>query len=723
MRDLSSLKFHPTSESLVEVLCDRTQNRNPLFFRVQVAYYFAKIASMMRTVIDTKDRGIIPVNVYAINLATSGQGKGQSTNIIEESVINQFKEVFLQETFPIVAKRNLAKLATERALRKNTVNPSAMVTPDDELLACESEFKQLGALAFSFDSATTAAVKQMRLKLLMADAGSMNMEIDEIGSNLLGQIDVLNTFLELYDVGKVKQKLTKNTNESVRSEEIDGKTPTNMLLYGTPSKLLNGAKVEEEFYSMLETGYARRSIFGFAKSAVRDLTLTPDQIYDMLTDTTKDQFVSDLSDELALLADPIHFNTKLRISKDVTLQLIEYRTHCEKLASTYPDHDEIRKSEMAHRYFKSLKIAGTYAFIDGSPEVTEDHLYYAIALVEESGKAFEQLLSREQPYVKLAKYIAAANRELTGVDLVENLPFYKGTESAKRELMTLAIAYGYKNNIIIKKFFNDGIEFLKGESLKETNLDEMVISYGTELATGYLNERVPFDKMHNLIQQPNYHWVNHHLLGGHRLEVNCIPEFNMVVFDIDNGTSMDTAKMLLKDYKALYYTTKSHEPHKHRFRIIMPISYHLKLDSDDYKEFMNNLYEWLPIKGDDSTNQRSRKWRTNKGMYEYVDGSILDPLPFIPKTAKNEARRKVIDSQQSMDNLERWFVNNTGMGNRSNQLIKFALLLVDSGMDFDVVTTKVINLNSKLADKMDEAEIHQTILASAYKAIAKRESK
>ncbi len=46
------------------------------------------------------------------------------------------------------------------------------------------------------------------------------MEIDEIGSNLLGQMDVLTTFLELYDVGKVKQKLIKNTVRQRKSKML-----------------------------------------------------------------------------------------------------------------------------------------------------------------------------------------------------------------------------------------------------------------------------------------------------------------------------------------------------------------------------------------------------------------------------------------------------------------------------------------------------------------------
>ena len=74
MRDIDSLTYHPTTEKIVEILCKKTQNDNPEFFRLLLIYYLAKISASMRVKIATKDRGEIPVNLYAINLATSGHG-------------------------------------------------------------------------------------------------------------------------------------------------------------------------------------------------------------------------------------------------------------------------------------------------------------------------------------------------------------------------------------------------------------------------------------------------------------------------------------------------------------------------------------------------------------------------------------------------------------------------------------------------------------------------
>ena len=144
------------------------------------------------------------------------------------------------------------------------------------------------------------------------------------------------------------------------------------------------------------------------------------------------------------------------------------------------------------------------------------------------------------------------------------------------------------------------------------------------------------------------------------------------------------------------------------------------MDAKDYKEFMANIYEWLPFEVDTATNQRARKWMSHNGHYEYNEGEVLDALPFIPKTSKNEERKGLMNSQQSMDNLERWVINNIGDGNRNNLLLRYAMILLDGGFDFEAIRTKVMSLNEKIADKLEEAEIMATILTTVMKAIAKR---
>jgi len=262
MRDFDSLTDHPVLEEMVNIICKKTQNQNRNFFRVEVAYFLAKMASTMRAQIKTKDRGDIPVNIYALGLATSGFGKGHSVSIIEDYFMDGFKTRFIEATLNEISDKNLLKLSTNRSIYKNT-DQSA------ELQGLEKEYAQAGPYPYTFDSGTVPAVKQLRQKLLLADAGAINLQIDEVGSNLLANTEILNTFLELFDKGKTKAKLTKNTTDNSRGQDIDGPTPANMLLFGTPSKLLDGGNTEDMFFEFLQTGYSRRFLLrGACMSAV-----------------------------------------------------------------------------------------------------------------------------------------------------------------------------------------------------------------------------------------------------------------------------------------------------------------------------------------------------------------------------------------------------------------------------------------------------------------------
>lgn len=712
MKPVEEMEYHSTSEQLVDILRNHTQRDDSLFFRLLVGYYFSLAASQMRCSISSPDRGEIPINMFALNLAPSGYGKTMGTNLMEEQVLHLFREKFLEYTFPTLADTNLPKLALKRASKLGT-------DPDEELIKVQKEFANSGSVAFSFDSGTSPAVKQMRHMLLMANAGSMNLIMDEVGANLTANLEVFDTFIELYDKGLVKQKLIKNTKESVRSEEIIGKTPTNLLMFGVPNRLLDGAKTEQTLITLLDQGYARRCFFGYVKNATRKQGRTAEQMYLDRTSSNSEDFLIMLAIRLAKLAEVSNANKSLTISKDTCILLNEYQLYCEALAEKLPEHQEIQKREMSERNFKVLKLAGAYAFIDDSPCITDDHVYNAIKVAEDSGHAFTQLLSRDKAWVKLAKYIAAVGSDVTQADLAEELPFYKGSASTKSDLINLAIAYGYKNNIIIKKTFSDGIEFFRGETLEKTDLGKLIVAYSSDMTTDYANEYAPFDKLHKLIQLPDMHWVSHHLSDGYRNEDNAIAGFNLVVIDVDGDVNLSTVQLLLKNFTYLIYTTKRHTDLENRFRIILPMNYKLCLDAKDFKEFMNNIYQWLPFDVDTGTNQRARKWLTHNGQYFYNEGELLDVLPFIPKTSKNEERKALLNSQHALDNLERWIINNIGDGNRNNMLLRYAMILIDAGFSFDSIRSKVSELNSKIPDKLEELELINTIFVTVSKALSK----
>lgn len=713
MKNFNQMKYYPLAEELVEILQAKTQNTNPLFFRVIVAYYLSVIAGQMRASIKGWiGKEPIPVNSYVIALQPSGAGKGHSTTMMSQEVLKGFRETFIEHTFPITAECNIQQLAIKRANKTGK-------DIDEEQTKLEKVFNDLGALMFEFDSATVPAIKQMRQKLLIANAGACNLTIDEAGANLSGSIDAMIAYLELYDKGLIRDKLVKSSSENTRFERIEGHTPTNLLMFGTPSKLLDGGKTEEQFYELLEMGYARRCLFGFTNQVHKAKVNSVDELMKTLFNTDHDDSLESIAEHITLLADPDKLNTKLTLSTDSTKLLLTYKLHCENLSAELSEFEAIRKTEIEHRYFKTMKLAGAYAFVDGKDIITPEYVEYAIRLVEDSGEAFNKLLTPQRPYIKLANYLASVRHDVTLADLDEDLPSFRGSKAQKDEMIQMAIAWGYKNNIVIKKSYTDSIMFLNADTIDETNLNEMILSFSKEITENYKNQIVPFDKIDKLLTKDNYHWLSHHLIDGYRKEDNCQAGFNLLVLDIDGTCSLNTAQLLLKGYKAIFQTTKSHKDDDPHFRIILPINYTLKLDAKDYKEMYNAVIAQLPFDVDTQCNQRSRKWETNKNAtIIHQDGELFDILPFIPKTTKNEERQSQLRDQEHLDNLERWVINNTGDGNRNNMLLRYAMILVDSGYKFDTVKDKVIGLNNKLVDKLDELELHSTIFHSVAKKLA-----
>lgn len=726
LRMVENTPHHPAMNELVDILCHRTNNVHRDFFQAEVAYFLSLIPSTMRTTVNSPERGKIPVNVYSIALAQSGFGKGHSVNLLED-VIADFRDSFQQQLFAHIAEKNLFDLAVSIAASKGGDEAK-------ELEILTNDFRRQGQAPFLFDSGTGPAVKQLRYKYLLGGAGSINFQMDEIGHNLVAQAEITNMFLELYDLGRIKNKLVKNTEENLRGLDIQGSTPANMLMFGTTSKLFDGSRTEEEFYSLLEAGYARRCFFGIGKFETTPASVNPEDVYNSLVNKNRSQALTMWRKRLHAFADMKHYNKMLDVPKPVGVELVSYRLFCEATANDLPDHDVIRKAELSHRYFKALKLAGVYAFLDGRMDISMDNLRQAIKVAEESGLSFQDILKRERNFVRLAKYVANTPGKLTHADLVEDLPFYPGSATPRKEIMDLAVAWGVGNNVIIKREVVSGVEFFEGSMLQETDLNKLQFSVSDHFANDYEPMAKAFDKLPKLLTAPDMHWCNHYFNNEHRNEENALSGFNLLVVDVDGherdkagnvtrrGIKLEAVHELLKDYTFITSTTKRHTEDEHRFRLIMPTNYELILDKEEYREFMNSFLSWLPFNSDESANQRSKKWMTFDQSQVHVHKGIhlVDVLPFIPKTRLNmDYQARVVDLSR-LDNLERWFLNNMDLGQRNVTLHNFAMMLFDAGMTYDKIVVRVHALNEKSAAPLKKDEIETTILKSVGQKFAKK---
>ena len=517
-----------------------------------------------------------------------------------------------------------------------------------------------------------------------------------------------------YDVGLLKDKITKASSDNKRYKQRSTPVPANLLAFGTPDKLFDGGVVEKELMTRLDSGYVRR--FLYASGTVGECeNITPEELYDRLVNASSSNDLEGLSNMFMELAGLEHAHRKIPLLRAQGIMLTAYKMHCDHLANEMPNHQAMNKAEMQHRYFRALKLAGAYAFVERTDHVTTAQLLAAIKTVEESGKAFDTLMARPKAHVRLAQFIAATGEDLTHVDIMEQLPFYAVARNKQEEMLTHAIAWGHTNHVIIKKTYVDNIEFLRGETLKINDLTQLRISMSTHEAFNYFNKEISWEQIPQLVKAGHLEWVNHHLMGeegqGHRCEEKCKPGFNLLILDVDGECQLAQASALLSKYKCMFYTTKRHTEEINRFRIILPMSYELELNAKDYKDFMNSVYEWLPFGCDTSTGQRSRKWTSYGSEPIITEGvELFDPRPFIPKTTKNQEMKAQSKKLGNLSKVERWFVEDWAEGGRNNTLVKYALMLLDSGMDPVSAEEQVYAFNDKMADALPREEVGQTVI-------------
>lgn len=704
-------------EVIYTALSTKTRNDDIDFFKIIGAYQLTKCASLMNTYVEADGYGKHAVNFYGINLAGSGFGKGFAKRVIEHQVEHKFKRRYIEFTQPAILESNLRDLANKRSALSQTC-------PDEEYEKVVKEYntKTNNTVVYDFRKGTPEGAQQYREGILMAGIGSLNFEVDEIGSNLLGNKDMIDLYLELYD-GKIGQKLIKNTNDNKRSRNIDGITHTNMLMFGEPIALLDGGSNEAAFDGMQSTGYARRCFCGYSANRRKVVKMTPQERLAMLKDKSTDTELNKVATQLEKLADSVNYNITVKVPEDTLLLLAEYELYCQQYALTLRPNQDIEFKEAEGRYFKTMRLAGAYAWLDGKNEMSVEHLEAAIKLAEESASALNRILNRDPVHARLAKHLVEIGTEATHAELMDDLRYYPKSSQPQKDLLRNTIAWGHRNNIIVKRKVVDEIEFIQAEALQPTDLDNIKLSFSNHFAENYKPRAdIKFFELHKLTQTA-LNWCSHHFIDMHRASHNAIQGFNLICIDVDEGINLASAQSLLSDYTYHIYTTKSHRVINDknpngldRFRIVFPMSHTLKMDATTYKEFMKNVHEFLPFPADTQTGEIARKWESFSGEYHYNSGQLFDVLPLIPKTKKNEERIKAAKDIADCDGIERWFLTKISEdGDRNNHFQRYGYMLIDGGYDVVTAQTKVAQLNSLLPKPMSEKELFRTVYASMGK--------
>lgn len=677
------------------------------FINMMIFNKLSQMSTHMHMNIEYYDGTIVPCNFYGLSLAPSGYNKGRLNSTLEGNVFKDFRKSY-NDLSSDIASDNVNMLAERQASKEG-------IEFEEALDLLQKRWSRLPEKLYDFSDATDPGLKGAREKYTLASIGSTCMEIDEIAYNMEKFSEVLSTFLEIYDLGASKDKLIK-----VDSNSAAGSIPATLFMFGSPSSLLNGSKEEEALIKMLRQGYARRMFFSYIRDYSERPSETPEDILNRVGKAMDGE--NELLPYFESFATRQYHNKVITANNDFYVRLLSYKQECEDKAKTFKEHQDIEKFELSHRYWKVLKLSGLLAIARKSDIATIDDLEDAIGFAEESGVNFEDIMNRDPNYVRLFNFMIDMGRKLTEADLYEHLHFYSASnQGQRRDMRNLAMAHAHGENGFIRETIRNGVSFYEAEKMKETDLNKMIISHSTDITSGYKNEYASFDNLKKFVKMDGLHFCVHHLKDGYRKSENVIPGFNLLVLDVDNGLPIDMARALLDEYTNIIYTTKRHSAHLHRYRIVIPLKNTVKLQAEDYKKFMENVFEWLPFDVDAQTKDIGRKWLTNNGEVYSNQGVLLDPNDFIPDTIPQKEKRKQLDDLSNLDGVEKYFISKIDEGvGRNNTLIKYALMLLDGGMSYEQIEDKVLTLNDKLANQLSVAEIMKTVMVTVRARIGEQ---
>lgn len=714
--------YFPFQEKLLKLITDRVGNHtSDTFFRVIIANFFCQLAGCMRVQIKTSFNRDVMINAYTCGIMESGSGKNYSIDIMNE-LMSSFREII---EYKGIGKERGEEYRNNLAMQ-DTVKRG--IEFSDAKAEIDAQFENEGEVPWEIVKSTEAALRQAVKQCQLSGWGSLNMFFDEIGLVLPELNELTALGLQLYDKGMVGASLTKVTRENTRYAHRNIPIPVNMLWMGDPTKLFDGGETEALFNSLLSTGFARRMLFAVGHAPEVDTNLNSASLYERKKESFDETTENEIINYIASLANKNFFDKRIISPESIDKDYVaSYEVYCKNRSLEDKEADNTVKVELTNRWYKAIRLAGAYAFIDKSDEIKPEHIMAAFKLVEDCGNDLYVLLHQDKPHVRLAKYLVKQNAPVHRADLVEKCKFFKSSKASQDAMLDRAREWAYSNHITIKTFTRGKIDFFKAEYYKETDLNKLIISCSKHQAYNFENKEVAFDKLINFGSIDNFIWSAHHYtydpinqnLGNKRNKDFVIGDFNLIVLDIDEGTTIEDAQMVFKDYKYVLYTTKSHMKDKHgkvceRFRIILPLRFTIGLNADEYSKFMTNFYENTPFIVDEGTKDIARGWNTHKAdtVITHDEGDLIDPRPYLPNTQENEERVQKNKAYGNIDTITRWFLLRIDEGNRNNMLLRYGKMLQDREICIELVQKSVLDLNSKLDAPLPKEEIERTIFHS-----------
>jgi len=403
----------------------------------------------------------IPINIIAFLVGGSGAGKGLSIKSISSILDGGNKQI---NTNREAHAKLLAVEDAETDGKKATDWRKYYSKPRDLKSAISTlpgTMKHLAALE-------------------RGKQGAGYMYVDEIGSELISNKDLSENIIALavgYDTGEIAPKILKDDNNQVEGIK---NLPYSALMFGSPMNIIFDEAVKRKFKEEFSTKLSRRCHFSFITEETKRPTfnsIEESREYAKAERMRVQTASAGLEPWFTALASSTT-NIPLEVEEEVEELFSDYHGYNEWYADTIPNQFAMTKLHRLHLQWKSLKVAGAIAILEGVEVITKQHLIEAIRFSEIYANDiynFEQELEKE-PYELFADYmISIAEKGYANISIhkLRKMGFVKGTGSAQNkmiELIDLARSYDDHNRY---QYAEGYIHFYEEASISDADRDEL----------------------------------------------------------------------------------------------------------------------------------------------------------------------------------------------------------------------------------------------------------
>ena len=703
--------------------------------------HLSNFASQFRRSIELWDGTLVPTNNISFVIADSGANKDSSNNKIRKCFKAGYEKIHK---------------VLEEHVRKEAINAANAAGEDmpDEYEIYRKYLKPIPPVFMSMTTGPGLVQHINDIGALPASAGMIYT--GELSDELAGNphaLENLKTLAEVYDLGEKEVTYTKGV--EFRSKEIKGQ-PVSALMVGSPGHILYDESTRKRFHIAFMSKMARRSWFCYAPErmeepdfSVEDEPIKAMQEYEYHIEQEAKAAINVLRAEIDEITEGNLqlLGQSIPTAKEVFELFNIYKRYNSEVITASNSHESVYALVRGHLQWKALKLAGGFAVMAGTKEVTLGQYITAIRYCEMFDKditQFERDINKV-PHESLSDYLRANvsvdKKAFISIHDVKKLGFSSSVTLSKLQELVLLCA-GYDREGIYSIAENtSGLYYepiihteIVGVSYKEIDnrrLHDAVSRHAShdemsriknELAshanTGYEFHETDFKELKYLLEG-DFAYSPFKFTNGSRNKDNLLGGTKWLVLDIDKTTlSADDAHFMLEGVNH-HIALTSDPTNEYKYRVLVELDSYIELSAVAWKHFYTKIAEDLGLDADVLPQSQIYFAYADRKVLSSTEGTPLSSRDYVMYAKDKEAtgaadKTKTMSKGQKSQLLQDpmttfWYAFDCERGRRSVTLYRAARHAVDLGASLDETLDLLEQINSYLTEALDPVRYNKLI--------------